>query len=59
MAMVRKTMEEILETMKPERRAMELKRMKNTPFVYDPECPPQTGEQLKQFKRAVPHKTMK
>lgn len=33
-----------------------LKQMTDDDIVYDEECPPQTDEQLKQFKRVNPRK---
>ena len=32
----------------------ELREAKELPFVYDEDCPPQTEEELQQFKRVVP-----
>ena len=56
MAIVTKTMEEIKREMTPERIHMETERVKSMPIVYDEDCPPQTEEELRMFKRAVPRK---
>ena len=54
MAMVRMTLEEAEKIMTPERRKREIEEARKLPFVYDPECPPMTEEQLKRFHRAKP-----
>lgn len=51
MAIVRMTLEEAKKIMTPERRRKEIEEAKKLPFVYDPDCPPLTEEQLKKFKR--------
>lgn len=51
MAIVRMTLEEAKKIMTPERRRKEIEEAKKMPFVYDPDCPPLTEEQLKKFKR--------
>ncbi|MBR6267802.1 MAG: hypothetical protein IKR28_05650 [Selenomonadaceae bacterium] len=51
MAIVRMTLEEAKKIMTPERRMKEIEEAKKLPFVYDPDCPPLTEEQLKKFKR--------
>ena len=53
MAIIRKTLEEIKREMTPERRRREIERAKSLPFVYDPDCPPTTEEQLKKFHPAL------
>ena len=32
----------------------ELRKAKEMPFVYDEDCPPQTEEELRQFRRVYP-----
>ena len=34
----------------------ELRALKDRPIVFDEDCPPQTPEQLKQFKRVNPRR---
>ena len=57
MAMVTMTMEEAKKIMTPERRRREIEEARKLPFVYDPECPPLTEEQLKRFHRVTPRHT--
>ena len=51
MAIIRMTLEEIEKMMTPERIAEEAERAEKMPFVYDPDCPPLTEDQLKRFRR--------
>lgn len=56
MAMIRMTSEEIDAIMTPERVREETERARKMPFVYDPDCPPSTEEDLKRFHRVKPRK---
>lgn len=51
MAIVKMTLEEAKKIMTPEKIEREIEEAKKLPFVYDPDCPPLTEEQLKKFKR--------
>ena len=57
MAMVTMTMDEAKKIMTPERRRREIEEARKLPFVYDPECPPLTEEQLKRLQRVTPSLT--
>ena len=37
----------------------ELRALKDRPIVFDEDCPPQTEEQLKKFKRVNPRRPKK
>lgn len=50
MAMVTMTMDEIKKVMTPERIARETEAIRNHIDVYDPDCPPCSGEKLARFK---------
>ncbi len=52
MSIVTMTSEEIRRVVTPERIEREIEEARKIPFVYDPECPPLTKEQLKKFHRA-------
>ena len=56
MAIVTKTMEEIKKEMTPEKIKEISEALKYRPIVYDEDCPPQTDEELKMYKRVVPKK---
>ena len=54
MAIVTKTKEEIRQYFTEEMCRREIEEARKLPFVYDPECPPLTEEQLKKVHRAKP-----
>ena len=56
MTLIRMTSEEIDAIMTPERIKEETERASKMPFVYDPDCPPSTDEDLKRFHRVNPRK---
>ncbi|MBR1552607.1 MAG: hypothetical protein IJ631_01185 [Schwartzia sp.] len=57
MSIVTMTSEEIRRIVTPERIEREIEEAKKLPFVYDPDCPPLTSEQLKNFHRVRPRHT--
>ncbi len=54
MAIITKTKEEIRKYFTEEMCRKEIEAAKKLPFVYDPDCPPLTEEQLKKFHRVRP-----